>query len=270
MPKAVRARIDFSQGHGWMPSIIDIPSNLTVFHNGVEVAVVGDQYNMAMHDHPSILIPPHPIFAVIGSPNVFINGRPILRDGDPLNCGDVADVNNAIPSNLYINGGGRGGPARGAGETTGYVTNIPVLSYENTYILTYVVKRDDNTGQWVFVNGCPFSAKILDAYSPLGEEDTDAEFKNYPGPPVTSKSGADLPSYAADYARKPVAIYDFKLSMAPKGITINPISGELSGALEEAYTANAQIYAYIKASNFVGESNPTVVKFILTPVFSCS
>jgi uncharacterized Zn-binding protein involved in type VI secretion len=81
---------DFSLGHCWPPTIPipTIGSQKQVFAEGRLIIVVGDQY--APHPGPCGPSPTHPVGTIAGSPNVFIGGFPVLRDNDPLNCGDIA------------------------------------------------------------------------------------------------------------------------------------------------------------------------------------
>ena len=80
---------DPSLGHCWPPTT-PIPVNAAgrVTVDGRTPVVVGDAYSI--HPGPCGIIPPHPVQTAIGSSTVFIGGLPVVRDLDPLSCGDIA------------------------------------------------------------------------------------------------------------------------------------------------------------------------------------
>jgi len=59
-----------------------------VFVNGIPVARTGDPYG---GDHIEIPLPnpPHKVSCGQGSGTVFVNGKPIFRKGDPTSCPSV-------------------------------------------------------------------------------------------------------------------------------------------------------------------------------------
>src|SRR5688500_3845926 len=100
MPRIIKST-DFSQGHCWPPAPFIRPTgNRTVFTSNLPVAVLGDSYE----DHPGPCgnAPTHTPLVIMGSPNVFIQNLPVLRDGDILSCGDVA---NSLVGSVFVNGG---------------------------------------------------------------------------------------------------------------------------------------------------------------------
>lgn len=254
MPRVIRIGLDISQGHGWLPTTCDIPTGEhSVFINGVAAAMVGDLYNVAKHVPPP-LQPPHVgMFALVGSNSVFFNGKPVHRDGDAISCGDAAD--NGSPS-VFANGGGLGGPASNENpdETTGYVTLNPVITYPSILL---TIKWVGDLESRIYKSGCPVDFNISEIYSPLQEETTNAKFKNYPGSPLSQIDGAPtLPKYAPNEFRSKIPIYGLKIDKAlPDGITFNPSTGRISGALTEAGSlANEDTYR-VSCENYVGSGS---------------
>jgi uncharacterized Zn-binding protein involved in type VI secretion len=88
MPGRIVKITDLTQGHTAPPTAIQSYSIFNVIVNGVSPVVVGDSYM----PHPNPGSDVHPVYAIVGSPTVFINGIPVVREGDPLSCGDIAAV----------------------------------------------------------------------------------------------------------------------------------------------------------------------------------
>lgn len=139
MPLAI-VNGDLSQGHCWAatPAIATLNTNVTI--NGERIVVLGDSY--APHV-PGCTDPPtsHSVATLEGSPNVFINGNPIVRDSDPLACGDVAD--SQIQQSVFINGGGNISlvvsspldPTESLGYTVQSITDSwPMVSFQGNKI----------------------------------------------------------------------------------------------------------------------------------------
>ena len=254
MPRVIRIGVDISQGHGWAPTPCDVPTgDRTVFVNGFPAAAVGDLYNVAKHIPPP-LQPPHVgMFAMGGSNSVFVNGRPIHRDGDAISCGDVADNGS---NTVFANGGGLGGPAtiENPNESTGYVTLAPVIRYP-TIILTLPWAGDMESR--IYRNGCKVNFPISEIYTPLEEETTRAQYKNYPGAPLFSIEGApNIPRYAPENSRNKIPIYNLRIDKAlPDGINFNPTTGLISGALTEIGSQEADNEYTVTCENFVGSGS---------------
>jgi len=107
MPKVIRAvGTDLSQGHCWLPMPPDVASIVgTVFVNGSIAMKVGDPYMGHALGCTVPIATTHTGIALIGSPDVWVDGQPIHRDADAISCGDVADngsndvfANGSIPS----------------------------------------------------------------------------------------------------------------------------------------------------------------------------
>jgi len=77
---------DNSTGHGCYPPMAATTGSPNVFVNSRPVVRVGDYWNS--HACPGSL--PHDGVASSGSSSVFANGRPIVRVGDSISCGDTA------------------------------------------------------------------------------------------------------------------------------------------------------------------------------------
>lgn len=212
-------------GHCWPPCPgVPQPKANTVFVNGLHnVLVVGDTYTP--HAGLCGLVPPlppaHPEVTktITGSPTVFANGLAVVRDADPLNCGDVVNSN---AGNVFVDGGGLGGPEsiNDPDQTTGYSVKIPVIIYPPLnipYVSRMMDVRANNSSPLrqieVFDNGCPFSIKPTGSYTPLIENGSNTEYRNYPGPPIADTPvGANLPSYAPNFYKNPIRITNFTLS----------------------------------------------------------
>ena len=75
---------DTGSGHGSFPPTNVIAGSPNVFVNGRPAARLGDP--LASHGSPSPS-PPHSRAIAAGSGSVFINGKPAARIGDAINCG---------------------------------------------------------------------------------------------------------------------------------------------------------------------------------------
>lgn len=104
MPLVVRNG-DLSLGHCWPPATAIATQQTTVFANNKPVVVVNDLYTP--HPGPCGIISPHNVKTVQlgGSTTIFIevNKRP-YREGDLLNCGDVAKVNEEGQNYVFFDG----------------------------------------------------------------------------------------------------------------------------------------------------------------------
>lgn len=243
MAKVIRnTPLDISTGHCWI-SCPPAEGSPNTFANNFQLVRSGDKY--VPHIPSCTPIPStHPVAALIGSPSVFVNNLPLTRDGDSLSCGDVADNGS---HNVFANGGGDGGPAKGDGETTGYVILPPNVVYPgNGLVIAYywvLVLNEQET----FVKGCPIKEITPDSYSPLIEEDTGREFKNYP------RIGAiNLPPYVPPDRRLPINLSSFKADPPlPAGISLDPATGTIRGALQFPVEEGDSVHR-IYCSNFVG------------------
>lgn len=85
----VRMGVDICSGHPAGPTYFAprpaIVGSPDVFVDGLPLVRVGDLW--AMHTN---LITVHPGTGIVGSMTVFCNGRPVMRIGDPIDCGSVA------------------------------------------------------------------------------------------------------------------------------------------------------------------------------------
>jgi len=129
---------DPTQGHGWPSVPLAATTNTSVKIEGKKIVVVGD--TSLPGNHAGCLNyncddgEDHPVVTLAGSPNVFVGGIPVVRDADPMACGDVADT----PfSTVFANGGGnqpqiQPGLAPSAFETIGYFTRSITDSYNVT------------------------------------------------------------------------------------------------------------------------------------------
>lgn len=86
MPSVTRQG-DLSTGHGSFPPTPATESSGDVFANGSGVVRVGDAYEPHSSPSPS---PSHSRAASGGSGTVRVNGKPVHRIGDSIDCGDAS------------------------------------------------------------------------------------------------------------------------------------------------------------------------------------
>jgi uncharacterized Zn-binding protein involved in type VI secretion len=270
MPRVIKDG-DLSQGHCWpptVPAIVDPSRN--VFIGGRRVVILGDLY--LPHPGPCGVLPPHPVATAAASNGVFIQGRPVVRDGDFLNCGDVA---NALEGTVFADGGGLGGPAATTtgdpGQTTGFSAKVPRLDYPvNVVDIRMIFNPAINN----LVGTCPNQTIDLSptVFTPLEEEITGNLFQNFPGPPLSVQSGGvNLPQYAPQSARLPVAIDPIMIvgGILPAGLSLNPNSGRINGTLAPQPVIGTGFVVRFQTSNFVGAGNVFTINFRYVPVIRC-
>ena len=129
---------DPTQGHGWPSVPLAATTNTSVKIEGKNIVVIGDTSQPGNHagcgPGGCDKSPDHPVATLAGSPNVFVGGISVVRDADPMACGDVADT----PfSTVFANGGGnqpqiQPGLTPSAFETIGYFTRSITDSYNIT------------------------------------------------------------------------------------------------------------------------------------------
>lgn len=305
MPKIVRST-DPTQGHCWPPALgVPVPQ-ASKFYFGSGVVTVDGVYPVLVNDvyniHPGVCpegsligIPPHePAICLVGSKNTFIYDIPIVRDADPLSCGDVADAGDTL---VFVEGGGYGGPE--AVVPPGTPENL-VLSYEQEstgfsifpavveyppliipYRLNTVGLNDDNQ---YFAGGCPVSY-TPEVYSPMQEGGTGAIFNNYPD------SGAQLPSYAPPFYSNPIPITDYRLIVNGQpsingqifpGLYFDFRTGTISGSIisdprssragqngNVIYTGEVKIQIGVAAKNPTGFSSYQPFEILFSRGSSC-
>ncbi len=273
MPRPIKAG-DISQGHCWFPtpSIPGIGQAQRVFCDGRPVIAVGDSY--LPHIPGCTPIPTtHPVQAVVGSPNVFVGGLPIVRDGDPLSCGDVA---NTPDGTVFLNGGGLGPQGQAdPGATIGFSVGLPIVTYPS---LTFRYTAFDVGGERVFRAGCNGSFNP-EMYTTLFEDGSGQQYRNYPGPPHSTLSGGqNLPSYANDNARNPIPILGITVSV-DNGTTILAVndgnlgdglridsSGRVFGRLTGLFQTKI---LHVRARNLVGLSQDFTFVIHTQEVLAC-
>jgi len=79
---------DVCTGHGCFPSRPSVQGSQNVFVNGIPVIRLGDPYAA----HGCAVCVPHGAVLQAGSTMVMVNNRPIGRVGDPLSCGSLVQV----------------------------------------------------------------------------------------------------------------------------------------------------------------------------------
>jgi uncharacterized Zn-binding protein involved in type VI secretion len=256
-----------------------IEGSAKVFLGGLPAVRVGDNY--APHV-PGCTSPPstHPVVAMMGSTKVFIENQPAHRDGDILSCGDVAGGSFISPPvNVFSDGGGNAGSITGEdpNQTLGYIIQSPLVEYgnDNNIAFNYV---EGDPSLFTKTKACYHEYKP-EFFHPMVEESTGAMFKNYPGGILSTKSGADLPSYAPDHFRDPIGISHIEVGgRIPPGISVDRRTGVVSGKLTEETIKNQSdptnidkvfnffvtVYSALGADS--GSFLKTVVKVSIRPV----
>tara|TARA_R100001443_G_scaffold39102_1_gene52552 strand:- start:23 stop:868 length:846 start_codon:yes stop_codon:yes gene_type:complete len=96
---------DPTQGHGWPSVPLKATTQSSVKVDGAFAVVVGDTSQPGNHagcgPGGCDKSPDHPVATAGGSPTVFIEGIAVVRDADPLSCGDVADT---PPNTVFADG----------------------------------------------------------------------------------------------------------------------------------------------------------------------
>lgn len=101
MPKVI-VSTDFTTGHCWPPT-----TGLIGAGNAANIVIEGRAHIVVKtdifipHPGPCGIIPTHPVPVTVGSPTVFANGLAVLRDLDPLGCGDIAK---SLANSVFIEG----------------------------------------------------------------------------------------------------------------------------------------------------------------------
>ena len=143
---------DLTQGHCWPPAPMESQFNPGVYVQGQLAIVEGD---LTVHPGPCGDIDPHDVIALKGSPTVFINSIPVIRDGDPMGCGDAAET---FAGTVYADGGGNlaevipGTPPVSAnvGEEVGYTVNAIGVTYSVPLLANITVSfpQSGRTESW--------------------------------------------------------------------------------------------------------------------------
>lgn len=234
MPRVPKKNIDPNLGHGCSPSFCLTDSNqpVTVTIEDQSPILLGDVYE----PHSYCPGPNHFVPTALASLTVFVNDRPLVKEGDILGCGDIAAINPAVPTRVFAEdvfnaslpgggaGGGGGGTGGGSAPNQVSLKTFPIATYPNRVITTYRVDQQNR-----YQNHCPVSIKPTNAYTPLMFNNQ--EVRNYPGPPITVKSGAEeLPNTVNREFRDPIPL-KFKFVTNPKQyeLNINEDTGEITG-----------------------------------------
>jgi uncharacterized Zn-binding protein involved in type VI secretion len=200
---------DLTQGHCWPPAPMESQLNPAVYVQGQLAIVKGDT---TMHP-PGCTSPAstHPVTALQGSPTVFVNSIPVVRDADPMGCGDAADT---IAGTVYADGGGNlaqvlpGTPPESAtiGEQVGYTVNAIGVTYSVT--LPGNIRTTRGIGTQSGVNKETWQHWYPQALSPqpsngfritVKEEFTGRSFISY-----QSQGAPNIPSNAPSIYRQPL------------------------------------------------------------------
>ena len=105
MPAVSRNRIDLARtGHPCTTKIGVRASQFSVFANGINILRPGDRllpHTIIVPCPPTYCCVGHPAKINRGSPNVFIQGRPVARRGDSADFGSMMRGS----PNVFANGG---------------------------------------------------------------------------------------------------------------------------------------------------------------------
>jgi len=221
MPLIVTAG-QLSQGHG--PQSLPIPIPRGVFIKGQPVILQGDNYT------------PHTIgdnihnpVAILGSLTVTVGGIPVIRDGDPLSCGDLADTQTQFE--VFANGGGNAASilnAQGAAarETVGYFINGITTSYPSILIRGNFERTfAGGASVYTFSNWCSNPAIPSNGFViTLQEEITGNTYQSFQGVGASS-----LPAAAGEVFRSPLDNQvTYSIVDSENIFNINPSTGALT------------------------------------------
>jgi hypothetical protein len=229
---------DKTQGHGggcWGPATFNEAGQDTVLADSKLIIVLGDYSNS--HSTNCGDLPPshHLITTAQGSPTVFAGGIAIVRDSDPMICGDAAETQGG---SVFANGGGNvpttltstASGFDGESETIGYTIAAINVTYPQitlTAEITQTLNSEGGVESQSFVRWDPtaLSPKTSNGFTvTLQEEFTGQQYINY------QYSGApDLPAGAPEIYRSPFDPFiKFNLQDEPTGrFTVNN-AGSLS------------------------------------------
>jgi len=261
MPRVIRKNtLTFGHSPTCFPPTLPTPLKEDVHANGSPVVRVGDPFL----PHGCVDLASHPPIAIIGSPTVFVGGQPIVRDFDPLSCGDIA---HAIDGTVFSDGGGGFGALREPDDplqSFGFVVEPPSISYSNPNIRIGVIYTRNNGGliRVEFTEVSPI--RPSEAYTKLTSEQTQEQFFNRPGSPITSQAGASIPGQGIPRIfTDPIPISNFRVrkpgggdqTLWP-GIFVDSLTGEIYGTPTSQPNWNsggtAIVDVYVEASNYTG------------------
>jgi len=258
MPRVIRKdTLTFGHSPNCFPPTLPTPLKEDVHANGSPVVRVGDPFL----PHGCVDLASHPPMAIIGSPTVFVGGQPIVRDFDPLSCGDIA---HAIDGTVFSDGGGGFGALTEPDDplqSFGFVVEPPSISYSNNINVTvrYIRNSSGNLIRVEFTEVDPI--RPSEAYTKLTSEQTGEQFFNRPGSPITSQAGASIPGQRIPRIfTDPIPISNFRVRGGDQtlwpGIFVNSLTGEIYGTPTNEPNWNgggtAIINVFIEASNYTG------------------
>jgi hypothetical protein len=195
----------------------------------------------------------------VGSPSVFIQGIAVLRDGDPLSCGDSIDSQGTT---VFCNGGGNAVQAGitsnasafdGSEETIGYsiksiTTSYPEIVFEaeiNSEVINNVVEET-----WVGWKSSALSPRSSNGFViTLLEEFTNKQYQSLQGIGATS-----LPSSAPEFYKNPLdSQVTHTISFVETRLTIGSNNGNLTlvPSFIPPYQENSSIFEREFATNIL-------------------
>ena len=248
MPKVIReTEKDKSQGHhgccGW-PSMDPVDGNTKKVYVEEFLAMVkGGRY--AGHEckcGKTPMVHPGPV-AAQGSPNVFIGGKPLHRDGDPISCGDSADNGSTT---VLCN---EGVVDYDDQETRGYVVNKTIsdtvgllfkYTYEGGKKRVGTESRDSREYRGAYSAEYSIDAHTNIARERVGNPDDPLTYPNYPKnhPLVVDNqvpAGAELPPGAPSKLEDPIPIISKGLRVGKKFVELPPLAPGLSWVMDGEY-----------------------------------
>jgi len=265
---------DNSQGHCWLPTPSKAANNSSVKIGGVPVIILGDNYIPHIRSCTPNGGSTHAVATSQGSPSVLIGGISVVRDGDPLSCGDVADT---VQLSVFANGGGNAAqiaPGEGiaAGETLGYFVRRIRDSYSNLtitgkYSSTGVIpNKTYHLEHW-----CPEATNLVHESEgfviTLEEEITGNEYPSFRGIGAPS-----IPAAASPVFREPFdAQVSYSSAPTPLG-TVNEADGSFTfntgyspslnssswnpspGSVSPAYKSIPVLVTYSDVVSLIGEA----------------
>ena len=201
MPRVLNIENHTTVGHGCVPTVCTTPTNQRVLTMGKSALVTGDSfvphtYCGADSTHIGLMLP--------SFPNVTINSKPVGLELAPLSCGDLAlcvGVGRVFVNEPLSKSSGEAADP----EERVVIGDYPNITYSGGPLRATYRRVNDAAGNFAyyeFVRVDPLTIKPSNAYTPINVLDRESKvirsIGNYPGPPVTTRSGAQgLPAYAS-------------------------------------------------------------------------
>ena len=264
---------DETQGHApWPKATLLSTTQGTVFIGDKKIIVVGDTTSNGKHPTcgdpqgtpPCSKFPNHTVNTIAGSPNIFINGLAVVRDGDPLGCGDIADTDAVT---VFANGGGnqtaiQPGSTADPEETIGY-TVIDITDSYSIILEGNFSERDEDCDD-IRDRRETFRGWLPTAFTPrpsngfvitLEEENSGRTFESLAG-----QGAPNIPQEASEIFRNPLDQFvSYRVNSGPFQVDNQGLLTFTGAAPERTGDCNLKLRRFIKGEVEVFFSRETAV-----------